>query len=90
MKAYKDLSERIYKIIDSLKEGKITTESVKQAHDQIMALLQEYDYAVQTTRNALVRDYIGEIAGSGKVSTLLEKLENVMAFHKVEEDDRKG
>jgi hypothetical protein len=45
---------------------------------------------VQTTRDAIVREFIAEMTDSPKVTSLMEKLENIRAFHTVDEDDRKG
>lgn len=90
MKPYKDLSDRLEKVLNKLNSSESSWDAVKHAREEILKLLAEYDSMVQTTRDAIVREFIAEMTDSPKVTSLMEKLENIRAFHTVDEDDRKG
>lgn len=88
MKAYPELRERIE---DILKSGSsITPAQRSEMLEQIFAVLAEYDDMVQTTRDGIVRQFLFDNLKNSKASSLLERLENIRAFHKVDEYERKG
>lgn len=86
MKAYPDLRQRIDDVLKAV-AGKGDREAIL---DQIFAILAEYDDMVQTTRDGIVRQFLFDNLKNSKASSLLERLENIRAFHKVDEDERKG